>query len=179
VPESAGLRSCSAVELTDRILEANRAWSDARFPGPAAVQPSRRLVVVTCMDSRIDVFEAVGLRNGEAHIIRNAGGLITDDVQRSIALSQRKLGTVDLAVIQHDDCGMCGFDADAFRADLLADTGAEPGWDVAGFVDVDESVRRQIATIEASPWIRQDGDIAGFVYDPDTGRLRLIAAIDR
>jgi carbonic anhydrase len=135
--------------------------------------------VVTCMDSRIDVFEVVGLRNGEAHIIRNAGGLVTEDVQRSIAHSQRKLGTVDLAVIQHDDCGMTGFDAAAFRADLLADTGTEPPWDVQGFTDVDESVRQQIAAVEASPWIRQDGDIAGFVYSPDTGRLRLVAEIDR
>ena len=167
------------MELTDRILEANTAWADASFPGPAPVQPSRQLVVVTCMDSRIDVFEVVGLRNGEAHIIRNAGGLVTEDVQRSIALSQRKLGTVDLAVIQHDDCGMCGFDAAAFRAELLADTGSEPGWDVRGFTDVDESVRRQIAAIEASPWIRQGGDVAGFVYSPDTGRLRLVAELDR
>jgi carbonic anhydrase len=179
VPESTGLRSCSTVELSDRILEANRRWAEAEFPGPAPVQPSRRLVVVTCMDSRIDVFEVAGLTNGQAHIIRNAGGVVTDDVQRSIALSQRKLGTVDLAVIQHDDCGMHGFDADAFRADLLADTGAEPGWDVPGFTDVEQSVREQIALIEASPWIRGDGDVAGFVYDPGTGRLRLIAEIDR
>ena len=179
MPESQRLRSSSPVELSDRILVANRTWADARFAGPAPVQPSRKLVVVTCMDSRIDVFEAVGLRNGEAHIIRNAGGLVTDDAQRSIALSQRKLGTVDLAVIQHDDCGMCGFDAAAFRADLLEDTGTEPTWDIPGFTDVDESVRRQIALIEASPWIRHDGDVAGFVYDVDTGRLRLVAEIDR
>lgn len=167
------------MELSDRILEANRRWADADFPGPAPVQPSRKLIVVTCMDSRIDVFEAVGLRNGEAHIIRNAGGLVTDDVQRSIALSQRKLGTVDLAVIQHDDCGMHGFDAAAFRAEVAADTGTEPGWDVQGFTDVDASVRGQIDLIAGSPWIRQDGDVAGFVYSPDTGRLRLVAELDR
>jgi carbonic anhydrase len=151
------------VELTDRILEANRRWAEADFAGPAPVQPSRKLIVVTCMDSRIDVFAAVGLRNGE----------------RSIALSQRKLGTVDLAVIQHDDCGMHGFDAAAFRAEVAADTGAEPGWDVQGFTDVDASVQAQIDLIQASPWIAQDGDIAGFVYSPDTGRLRLVAEIDR
>ena len=179
MPESARLRSCTPVELSDRILEANRRWADADFPGPAPVRPSRRLVVVTCMDSRIDVFLVAGLSNGEAHIIRNAGGVITDDVQRSVALSQRKLGTIDLAVIQHDDCGLSGFDADEFRADLLADTGHEPGWDVQGFVDVDQSVREQIALVEASPWIRHDGDVAGFVYDVDTGRLRLVAEIDR
>jgi carbonic anhydrase len=167
------------MELSERILKANRAWADAEFPGPAPVQPARRLVVVTCMDSRIDVFAVAGLQNGEAHIIRNAGGLITEDVQRSIALSQRKLGTIDIAVIQHDDCGMTGFDATAFCADLLADTGVEPDWHVEGFDDVDESVRDQIALVEASPWIRHDGDVAGFVYDVDTGRLRLIAEIDR
>lgn len=179
MPESVGLRSCSPVQLSDQILEANRRWADADFPGPAPVQPSRRLVVVTCMDSRIDVFEVAGLTNGQAHIIRNAGGLVTDDVQRSIALSQRKLGTIDLAVIQHDDCGMHGFDAAAFRDELRADTGTEPGWDVPGFTDVDASVREQLAAIAASPWIRQDGDVAGFVYSPDTGRLRLVAEIDR
>ena len=167
------------MELSDRILEANRRWAGADFPGPAPVRPARRLVVVTCMDSRIDVFEVAGLRNGEAHIIRNAGGVLTDDVERSIALSQRRLGTVDIAVIQHDDCGLSGFDADAFRAELLADTGQEPSWDVPGFVDVDQSVRDQIANIEASPWIRHDGDVCGFVYDVNTGRLRLIAEIDR
>ena len=167
------------MELSDRILEANRRWADADFPGPAPVRPSRQLIVVTCMDSRIDVFAVAGLRNGESHIIRNAGGLVTDDVQRSIALSQRKLGTIDLAVIQHDDCGMHGFDADEFRAELRNDTGAEPGWAVPGFTDVDASVREQIDLIEASPWIRHDGDVAGFVYSPDTGRLRLVAEIDR
>ena len=167
------------MELTRQILEANDKWATAEFPGPAPVQPSRRLVVVTCMDSRIDVFAAAGLRNGEAHIIRNAGGVITEDVQRSIALSQRKLGTVDLAVIQHDDCGMNQFDHVEFRQALGHETGHEPGWDVPGFDDVDQSVRDQIALIEASPWIRHDGDVAGFVYDVRTGRLRLIAEIDR
>ena len=167
------------MELSDRILEANRRWAEASFPGPAPVRPARRLVVVTCMDSRIDVFEVAGLRNGEAHIIRNAGGIVTEDVERSIALSQRRLGTVDIALIQHDDCGMSGFDASGFRAELLAATGTEPTWDVPGFVDVDESVRDQIANLEASPWIRHDGDVCGFVYSPDTGRLRLVAEIDR
>ena len=165
------------MNLAEKILEANDKWSSAEFPGPAPRPPARHLVVVTCMDSRIDVFEVIGLRNGEAHIIRNAGGIVTDDVQRSIALSQRSLGTVDVAVVQHTDCGMCGFDADGFRAALLAETGEAPDWGIAGFDDVDTSVRQQLETIEASPWLRHDGEVAGFVYDVDTGRLRLVDRI--
>jgi len=124
------------------------------------------------MDSRIDVFEAVGLRNGEAHIIRNAGGIVTDDVQRSIALSQRTLGTVDVVVVQHTDCGMAGFDAAGFRHALRTESGEEPSWDVAGFDDLDTSVRQQIAVLRSSPWLFQQGEVLGFVYDVDSGRLR-------
>jgi carbonic anhydrase len=160
------------MDLADRILAANAAWADADFPGPAPVQPARRLVVVTCMDSRIDVFEVIGLQNGEAHIIRNAGGIVTDDVQRSIALSQRKLGTVDVVVVQHTDCGMNGFDAAAFRRELKDETGEEPSWDVEGFDDTEASVRQQLDALRASPWLGKGGEIAGFVYDVTTGRLR-------
>jgi carbonic anhydrase len=160
------------MELVDRILAANDSWANGGFAGPAPVRPARRLAVVTCMDSRIDVFAALGLGNGEAHIIRNAGGIITDDVARSIALSQRRLGTVDVVVVQHTDCGMSGFDASSFRRELKEDTGEEPGWDVEGFVDVEESLRSQLAALRSSPWFRTDGEVAGFVYDVDTGRLR-------
>jgi carbonic anhydrase len=124
------------------------------------------------MDSRIDVFAAVGLKNGDAHIVRNAGGIITDDVQRSIALSQRRLGTVDVVVVQHTNCGMAGFDAAGFRQELEEATGTAPSWDVPGFTDLEQSVRDQVAAIHANPWLRHEGEVVGFIYDVDTGRLR-------
>jgi carbonic anhydrase len=162
------------MDLAHRILEANAAWVATGFPGPAPLPPARHLVVVTCMDSRIDVFEVIGLRNGDAHIIRNAGGIVTDDVQRSIALSQQRLGTVDVVVVQHTNCGMAGFDAATFRRELKESTGEEPAWDVDGFDDVDASVRAQLAAIESNPWLRHEGEIVGLVYDVDTGRLRQV-----
>lgn len=161
----------------ESILSANERFVAEEFAGPAPLSPSRKLVVVTCMDSRIDVFEVLGLRNGEAHIIRNAGGLVTDDVQRSIALSQRKLGTVDVVVIQHTNCGMHGFDAAEFRAEIEAATGEDPGWDVPGFEDIEESVRSQLGVLATSPWLTDQGHTAGFVYDVDTGRLHLVAEV--
>jgi carbonic anhydrase len=160
------------MDLARQILDANEAWVQTGFAGPAGLPPARHLVVVTCMDSRIDVFDVIGLKNGDAHIIRNAGGIVTDDVQRSIALSQHRLGTVDVAVVQHTDCGMADLDAASFRRQLHTSTGHEPAWDVEGFADVDQSVRDQVAALHSSPWLRHDGDVVGFVYDVDTGRLR-------
>jgi carbonic anhydrase len=162
------------MDLAAQILAANETWVTHGFPGPAALPPSRHLVVVTCMDSRIDVFAVIGLKNGDAHIVRNAGGIVTDDVQRSIALSQRRLGTVDVVVVQHTDCGMAGFRAAEFRRELEEATGRAPAWAVEGFDDVDTSVRAQVAAIEANTWLRHDGEVVGFVYDVDTGRLRHI-----
>ena len=163
--------------VVDSILAANEAFVADAFQGPAPRPPARHLVVVTCMDSRIDVFEVLGLRNGEAHIIRNAGGMITDDVLRSIALSQRYLSTVDVVLIQHTDCGMSHLDDGKFRQTMIDETGEDPGWDVAGFDDVDESVRNQLGILATSPWVRNDGQTAGFVYDVETGRLRYVAEV--
>jgi carbonic anhydrase len=163
--------------LVEAIMAANDAWATESFPGMASRSPSRHLVVLTCMDSRIDVFEVLGLKNGEAHIIRNAGAMVTDDVQRSIALSQRYLGTVDVVLIQHTDCGMGRFDAGKFRRQLLEETGEDPGWDVEGFDDVDESVRTQLGVLATSPWLRHDGQTVGLVYECDTGRLRYVAEV--
>ncbi len=162
------------MDAADRIEQANQSWARDHFAGSAPRTPARHLVVVTCMDSRIDVFAAFGLANGEAHIIRNAGGVVTPDVLRSLALSQRKLGTVDVVVAQHTDCGLHGFDDPRFRRDLVRESGVEPGWDVPGFDDVEASVRRQVEALVANPWLVADGSVAGFVYDVDTGRLRLV-----
>ena len=165
------------MDAADQIRDANRAWAEAHFAGSAPRTPARHLVVVTCMDSRIDVFGAFGLTNGQAHIVRNAGGLITEDVLRSIALSQRKLGTVDVVIVQHTDCGMHHFDDPAFRRELTEQTGVAPHWDVVGFDDVDASVRRQVQAVAESPWLAAAGGVAGFVYDVDTGLLRQVEVI--
>jgi carbonic anhydrase len=162
------------MKAVDQIRQANLQWAEAHFAGPASRTPTRHLAVLTCMDSRIDVFAALGLGNGEAHIIRNAGGVVTEDALRSLVFSQRKLGTVDVVVVQHTDCGLHGFDDPAFRQLLDRETGVHPHWDVPGFDDVDASVRQQVQAVVDCPWIVADGGVAGFVYDVETGQLRLV-----
>lgn len=154
----------------DHLLHANEAYAGA-FPGPRPLRPKLRLTVIACMDSRLDLFGALGLEIGDAHLIRNAGGLPTDDVLRSLALSQRLLGTREVVLIHHTDCGMQSFDDAAFRADLAAESGAEPPWDVPGFTDIRATVRRSIQTVRDCGWIPERGDVRGFVFDTATAAL--------
>src|SRR6185437_2703803 len=123
------------------------------FPEPRPQQPALRLSVLACMDSRLALFGALGLQIGDAHLIRNAGGLVTDDALRSLAISQRLLGTREIAVVQHTDCGMFGFDDDGFRAELMADTQQSPSWNVPGFTDLSESIRQSVRQIVQCPWL--------------------------
>ncbi|MEO9240469.1 MAG: carbonic anhydrase, partial [Jatrophihabitantaceae bacterium] len=127
-------------QVLDRLLRSNQQYTST-FPGPRPLPPALHLSVVACMDSRLALFGALGLQIGDAHLIRNAGGIATDDVLRSLAISQRRIGTREIAVIQHTDCGMYGFDDEQFRAELLADSGEQPGWNVPGFSDLQASVR--------------------------------------
>src|SRR5581483_1410144 len=127
----------------DHLVHANHEYT-ATFPGPRPLRPKLRLAVVACMDSRLDLFGALGLEIGDAHLIRNAGGIPTDDVLRSLALSQRSLGTREIVIIHHTQCGMDGFDDDAFRAELAAESGREPTWRVHGFTDVYEDMRESV-----------------------------------
>jgi len=152
----------------DRIVAAN-----AEQPAPPVLPtpPSRKLAIVTCMDSRIDVFGAFGLQLGEAHVIRNAGGLPTDDVLRSLAISQRALGTREIAVIHHTRCGMEGLNDAEFRAQLSAETGITPPWDVPGFSDVLAQAARSAEVVRSCPWIPHRDVVRGFVLDVETGRL--------
>lgn len=154
----------------DRLLRANEAYT-AHFPGTRPRRPRLRLAIVACMDSRLDLFGALGLDVGDAHLIRNAGGLPTDDVLRSLAVSQRCLGTRDVALIHHTDCGMEGFDDAAFRAELAADTGAPPGWDVPGFTDIRAAARLSVATVRRCPWLPHRDGVRGFVFDVATARI--------
>ena len=154
----------------DHLVHANANYA-AAFPGPRPLRPKLRLAVVTCMDSRLDLFGALGLDIGDAHLIRNAGGIPTDDVLRSLALSQRSLGTREIVIIHHTQCGMDGFDDDEFRAELAAETGVDPTWRVQGFTDMKEDVRRSVRTVRECVWLPHRDDVRGFVFDVATATL--------
>ena len=154
-------------------LIANNARFAREFPGAALPgAPQRRLAVVACMDSRLDPFELLGLRNGEAHILRNAGGVVTDDVVRSLCLSQRLLGTREVVLVHHTDCGLQKVDPMAFTAELEAETGMRPTWSIEAFADPDADVRQSMRRLAHSPFLPHLDHVRGFVYDVTDGRLR-------
>ena len=155
-------------ELLARNEEFIRARDDAMRPAP----PSLRLAVVACMDARLDVYRALGLREGEAHVIRNAGGVVTPDTIRSLTISQRLLGTQEIVLIHHTGCGMLGLSDDAFRREIERETGMRPEWPAEGFDDLDADVRQSIARIESSAFIPHKHSIRGFVFELESGRLR-------
>ncbi len=134
-------------------------------------RPRRRVAVLACMDTRIDVFGMLGLERGDAHIIRNAGGLVTDDAIRSLSVSQRLLGTEEVVVVMHHGCGLCGASDEDFAQALAAD-GATPAWRLGAFVDVEEALRHGLARLRSSPELPERGRIRGFLFDPETGALR-------
>jgi carbonic anhydrase len=154
----------------DRFLEANAEYVQS-FPEPRPKQPRLQTAVLACMDSRLALFGALGLQIGDAHLVRNAGGLPTPDTVRSLAISQRFLGTREIAVIQHTDCGMLDFDDVDFRRSLQTESGQQPPWDVAGFTDVEDSVRRSVAELRRSPWLLHRDSVRGFVFDVQTARI--------
>jgi len=139
--------------------------------GGRPVRPSRHVAVVACMDSRMKIFPMLGLGDGEAHVIRNAGGVVTDDVVRSLAISQRLLGTREIMLVHHTDCGMQKTTEDEFKSALEADTGIRPPWSVESFSDAEQDIRQSIARLKASPFIPHKDTIRGFVFDVDTGKL--------
>jgi carbonic anhydrase len=154
----------------DAILEANKRYVET-FPGPRPLKPALQLTVITCMDSRLDLFGALGLDIGDAHLIRNAGGVVTDDVLRSLALSQRALGTREVMIIHHTNCGLDGFDDAEFRRTLAAESGVEPGWDVPGFTDMRADLAREIEQVRACGWIQHREVVRGFLFDVATAKL--------
>jgi carbonic anhydrase len=163
------------MDTIDDLLANNRGFAAALPDKHLDVQPSRRLAIVTCMDSRLDVFAALGLADGEAHVLRNAGGVITDDVIRSLAISQRKLGTREVMLIHHTDCGMQKLTDDGFRDELREETGVAPAFAIESFSDVDASVRQSILRVRRSDFVPHRDAVRGFVYDVDTHQLREIA----
>jgi carbonic anhydrase len=160
----------------DELLENNQAFAGSRPDAELDVRPRRQLAIVTCMDSRLDVFQALGLHDGEAHILRNAGGVITDDVIRSLAVSQRRLGTREVMLIHHTDCGLLKLTDDGFRAELLKESGVAPTFAIESFSDLDADVRQSILRVRRSPFLPHRDSVRGFVYDVATHRLREVAA---
>ena len=162
------------VGAIDDLVANNGTFAKALPSRHLDVRPSRRLAVVACMDSRLDVFAALGLRDGEAHVLRNAGGVITDDVIRSLAVSQRRLGTREVMLIHHTDCGMQALSDDGFRAELQEATGIAPAFAIESFSDLDADVRQSILRVRRSVFLPHRDRVRGFVYDVDSHRLREI-----
>jgi carbonic anhydrase len=163
------------MSATDEMLASNETYVSAFDKGELPMPPARRTAVVACMDARLNVYGMLGLSEGDAHVIRNAGGVVSDDVIRSLAISQRLLGTEEIILIHHTDCGMLTFKDDDFKASIEQETGIRPEWAAEAFSDLDADVRQSIARIKASPFLPNKGTIRGFVYEVESGRLREVS----
>ncbi len=164
------------MDTIDALLSNNQVFATGLAERHLDVEPQRQLAIVTCMDSRLDVFAALGLGPGEAHVLRNAGGVITDDVIRSLAISQRRLGTREVMLIHHTDCGMQKITDDGFRMELQETTGVSPAFAIESFKDVEGDVRQSILRVRRSPFLPHREVVRGFVYDVDSHRLREVEA---
>jgi carbonic anhydrase len=156
--------------VIDEYLANNARYAE-NFSGPLPLPPAKGVAIVACMDARLNVYGLLGLNEGEAHVIRNAGGVITDDEIRSLAISQRLLGTREIMLIHHTDCGMLTFTDDEFKRSIQDDTGLKPHWAAEAFPDLEEDVRQSMARIKASPFVPNTDNVRGFVFDVATGKL--------
>ncbi len=163
------------MSVTDSLLANNAAYAASFDKGDLPLPPGKKLAIVACMDARLNVYGALGLQEGDAHVIRNAGGVVTADEIRSLAISQRLLGTEEIILIHHTDCGMLTFSDDEFKRALQDDVGVEPEWAAEAFSDLDQDVRQSIARIKDSPFIPHKDSVRGFVYDVTTGALREVS----
>jgi carbonic anhydrase len=163
------------VSNTDDLLANNAGYAQSFDKGDLPLPPARKTAIVACMDARLNVYGALGLGEGDCHVIRNAGGVVTDDAIRSLAISQRLLGTEEIILIHHTDCGMLTFHDDDFKASIEQDTGIRPPWAAEAFADLDQDVRQSIARVKASPFVPNKDSVRGFVYEVETGRLREIS----
>jgi carbonic anhydrase len=162
------------MSVTDELLSNNARYAES-FAGPLPLPPARGVAVVACMDARLNVYGILGLNEGDAHVIRNAGGVITDDEIRSLAISQRLLGTEEIILIHHTDCGMLTFTDDEFAQKLQDETGETPEWSAQAFPDLEGNVRESIQLIKDSPFIPNKDSVRGFVYEVETGKLREVS----
>jgi carbonic anhydrase len=160
------------MSVTDDLIANSQQYAEGFDKGDLPMPPAKGIAVVACMDARLNVYGLLGLEEGDAHVIRNAGGVVTDDEIRSLAISQRLLGTSEILLIHHTDCGMLTFTDDAFKRQIQDETGIKPEWAPESFPDVDEDVRQSIARIQASPFIPKKDSVRGFVYEVESGRLR-------
>jgi carbonic anhydrase len=159
------------MSTTDELLASAEDYSAAFDKGDLPMPPGRKIAIVACMDARLNPYGLLGLSEGDAHVIRNAGGVVTEDAIRSLAISQRLLGTEEIVLIHHTDCGMLTFKDDDFKASVEADTGIRPAWAAEAFPDVDADIRQSVARVKASPFIVHK-NVRGFVYEVETGKLR-------
>jgi carbonic anhydrase len=159
------------MSVTDELLRNNAEFAASFHNGDLPMPPGRNLAVVACMDARLNVYALLGLREGEAHVIRNAGGVVSDDVLRSLVISQRLLGTREVILVHHTDCGMLTFTDDQVKADIEADTGLRPHFALESFQDLERDVRQSIARIKSSPFVPHKDAVRGFVYDVRSGAL--------
>ena len=160
------------MSVTDELLQNNAAYAESFVKGDLPLPPAKGVAVVACMDARLDVHKILGLQEGDAHVIRNAGGVITDDEIRSLTISQRLLGTREIVLIHHTDCGMLTFSDEELRAQIHEEVGMKPHFSMESFSDLEEDVRQSIARIEHSPFIAHKDAVRGFIYEVETGRLR-------
>jgi carbonic anhydrase len=163
------------MDVIDELVRNNKEYAQAFDKGDLPLPPAKKLAVVACMDARLDVHKILGLNEGDAHVIRNAGGVITDDEIRSLTISQRLLGTEEIVLMHHTDCGMLTFSDDDVKRQIESDTGIRPPFALEAFEDVEEDVRQSIARIKASPFIPNKDAIRGFVYEVETGGLREVS----
>src|ERR1700683_4760411 len=174
-PAAAGVVSTGgSVSSTDGFVANAERYADGFDKGNLPMPPASHVAVVACMDARLNPYGVLGLSEGDAHVIRNAGGVVTDDVIRSLTISQRLLGTTEIILIHHTDCGMLTFHDDDVKAQIEADTGLRPPFALEAFADLDADVRQSIKRIQASPYVPHKDSIRGFVYEVETGRLREI-----
>ena len=166
------------MSVTDELLRNAENYAAAFDRGDLPLPPAKKVAVVACMDARLLPAKVLGLEEGDAHVIRNAGGVVTEDEIRSLAISQRLLGTEEIILIHHTDCGMLTFTDDDFRRSVQAETGIKPPWAAEAFDDLEADVRQSIARIRASPFIPRTDSVRGFIYEVETGRLREVAAAD-
>jgi carbonic anhydrase len=159
------------MSVTDDLLKNNEAYAASFGKSDLPKVPDKHLAIVACMDTRLNPYEILGVEAGDAHVIRNAGGIVTDEEIRSLAISQRKLETREIVLIHHTACGMQGLDDEEFKQELEREAGERPSWEPGGFADLEEDVRRSIARIRESPFIPQKDSVRGFVYDVETGKL--------
>ena len=164
------------MSVTDELLRNNETYAEAFTKGDLALPPAKGVAVLACMDARLDVHKILGLQEGEAHVIRNAGGVATDDAIRSLTISQRLLGTTEIILIHHSDCGMVTFKDDDVKAKIEKEVGIRPAFALEAFTSAEEDVKQSIARIEASPFIPNKKNIRGFVYDVKSGRLNEVRA---